>query len=50
MYIEIIHISNLFHRVQRVSVVEVSVAVDSQLGAKLVSMDRGQASKVSVDS
>ena len=32
---------------QRVGVVEVSVAVDSQLGAKLASTDQGQASEVS---
>ena len=32
---------------QRVGAVEVSVAVDSQLGAKLASTDRGQALEVS---
>ena len=32
---------------QRVDTVEVSVAVDSQLGAKLTSTDRGQALEVS---
>ena len=32
---------------QRVGAVEVSVAVDSQLGAKLTSTDRGLASEVS---
>ena len=48
MYIEIIHISNLFHCVQRVGVVEVTLAVISQLGAKLASTDRGQALEVLV--
>jgi len=36
--------------VQRVSAIEVLVAVVSQLGAKLVSTDRGQASEVTVGS
>jgi hypothetical protein len=36
--------------VQRVGVVEVLLVVVSQLGAKLVSMDRGQASEVTVGS
>ena len=38
----------IYSNVQRVSVSEVTLAVDSQLGAKLVSTDRGQASEVSV--
>ena len=46
MYIEIIHISNLFHCVAS-RCLEVLIAVVSQLGAKLASTDRGQASKVS---
>ena len=35
---------------QQVGVSEVSVAVDSQLGVKLASTDRGQASKLTVGS
>ena len=40
----------IYSNVQRVGVSEVLVAVDSQLGAKLTNMDRGQASEVTVGS
>ena len=46
-YIVFICIS-IYSIVQRVGAVEVPVAVGSQLGAKLTSKDRGQASGVSV--
>ena len=40
----------LYSIVQQVSTIEVILAVVSQLGAKLASVDRGQASKVIVGS
>ena len=49
MFIVIIYKSDLFN-VQRVGVSEVSLAVVSQLEAKLASTDRGQASEVTVGS
>ena len=46
MFILIIHIYPIYSIVQRVGIVEVSLTVVSQLGAKLTSTDRGQASEV----
>ena len=49
-YILKLFIYPIYSNVQRVDVFEVSLAVVSQLGAKLVSTDQGQASEVTVGS
>ena len=46
----LLFINPIYSIVQRVSAVEISVTVVRQLGAKLVSTDRGQASEVAVGS
>ena len=49
-YILKLFIYSIYYNVQRVGVSEVTVAVVSQLGAKLTSTDRGQALEVIVGS